>query len=278
MSTISSMARSNYMMLKYAQNNGKSLFASNVSSGRSSLLSNGNSLWGNYASSHGSATSTMSGLFGVRSAMNDMVKSYDTAAKVFHEDFASTMEDLSKASSAIKGMNFEVGDASAVSSVTNEDGTVTTKKSETLTEALKGIEDFASKYNDAIDFFNNNADISKSMKNMTNVFSDTTYRSGLLSSIGIAVGNDGKMKLDEDVLTKSLTENPAKVERILGKGGLASKADQHISFARAQQNRLFPSITTALGSATKSGAVYSGNSLLNLSSYSNIGNLLNTWI
>ena len=279
MATISSMARNNYMMLKYAQNNGKSLFESNVSSVRASALwSNSNSLLGTYASSPGSAASVMSGAFGVRSAMNDMVKSYDTAAKAFHSDFTSTMDDLSKASNAIKGMTFDVGGASAVSSVTNENGTVTAKKSAALTDALKSIENFAAKYNDAIDFFRDNADVSKSMKNMTNVFSDTTYRSGLLSSIGVAVGSDGKMKLDEDVLTKSLTENPAKVERILGKGGLAGKADQHISFARSQQNRLFPSVSSALGGAVKSGSVYSGNSLLRLSSFSSIGNLLNTWI
>ena len=272
MSTISSMARNNYMMLKYAQNNGKSLFTSNLSASKSS------SLWSSYASSQNSAASTLSGLFGVRSAMNDLVKSYDTTAKAFHSEFASTMDDLSKASNTIKGMNFDVGGKSAVTEVTNEDGTVTTTKSAALQDVLKGIEDFASKYNDAIDFFKDNADVSKQMKNMTNVFSDTTYRSGLLSTIGVVVGNDGKMKLDEDALTKALTENPSKVERILGKGGLASKADNHISFARSQQNRLFPSVSSALGNAVKSSSVYSGNSLMRLSAYSSVGNLLNTWI
>lgn len=272
MPTISSMARNNYMMLKYAQSNGKSLFGSGASTGQAS------SLWSSYASPQRSAASTVSGLFGVRAAMSDMVKSYDTAAKAFRSEFTSTMDDLSKASNTIKGMNFDVGGISAVTEVTNKDGTVTTSKSAALKEVLKGIEDFASKYNDAIDFFKDNADVSRQMKNMTNVFSDTTYRAGLLSTIGVAVGSDGKMKLDEDVLTKALTENPSKVERILGKGGLASKADNHISFARAQQNRLFPSVSSAFGSAVKSSSVYSGNSLLRLSAYSSVGNLLNTWI
>lgn len=272
MPTISSMARNNYMMFKYAQNSGKSLFESNSSTSKST------SIWDSYASSQNSTASTMSGLFGVRSAMSDMVKSYDTAASAFKAEFTSTMEDLSKAAASIKGMNFDVGGTSAVTEVTNEDGTVTTTKSKELTDVLKGIEDFASKYNDAIDFFQDNADISKSMKNMSSVFSDTTYRAGMLNTIGIVVGNDGKMKIDEDVLTKALTENPSKVGRLLGKDGLAGKADKHVSFARSTQNRLFPSINSALGDAMKSSSVYSGNSLLRLSSYSSIGGLLNTWI
>jgi len=188
------------------------------------------------------------------------------------------MDDLSKASDTIKNMNFDVGGKSAVTETSNDDGTVTITKSKELTEVLKGIENFASKYNDAIDFFQDNAEVSVRMKNMTDVFSDTTYRSGLLNTVGIVVENDGKMKIDEDVLTKALTENPSKVGRILGKGGLADKADAHVSFARSAQNRLFPSMDSVLGGAARSSSVYSGNSLLKLSSYSSIGNILNTWI
>ena len=272
MPTISSMARNNYMMFKYAQNNGKSLSES------SAPVSKAASMWDSYASSQGSAASTMSGLFGTRSAIRDMVNSYDTAASAFKAEFTSTMDDLSKAAASIKGMNFDVGGQSAVTEVTNEDGTSSTTKSKELTDVLKGIEDFAGKYNDAIDFFKDNADISKSMKNMSNVFSDTTYRAGMLNTLGIVVGNDGKMKIDEDVLTKALTENPSRVDRLLGKDGLAGKADKHISFVRSAQNRLFPSINSALGGAMKSSSVYSGNSLLKLSSYSSLGGLLNTWI
>ncbi len=272
MPTISSMARNNYMMFKYAQNNGKSLFESSVSASKASAL------WSNPYSFQSTSAATMSGLFGIRSAMNDMVTSYDSASRAFKSELTSTMDDLSKASDSIKNMNFDVGGKSAVTETSNEDGTVTVAKSKELTDVLKGIEDFAGKYNDAVNFFQDNAGVSGHMKHMTNVFSDTTYRSGLLNTIGIVVENDGKMKIDEDVLTKALTENPSKVGRILGKGGLADKADAHVSFARSTQNRLFPSINSVLGSAAKSSSVYSGNSLLKLSSYSSVGNLLNTWI
>ena len=278
MSTISSMARNNYLMLKYAQNNGASLFGSSTSTAKASSLGNGsNSMRSSYASLQSPAFSTMSGLLGIRSSMNDMAKSYDAAAKTFHTEFASTMDDLSKASNAIKGMNFDVGGTSAVAETVNEDGTLTRTKSPELTDVLKGIENFASNYNDAIDFFQDNADVSKRMKLVRDEFADTAYRSGLLSTIGIAVGSDGKMKIDEDVLTSALMETPERVGRLLGKDGLAGKADQHVSFARSQQNHLFPPISTALGSAMKSSSIYSGKSLLRLSSYSSIGNFLNMW-
>ena len=272
MATISSIARNNYMMLKYAQKSGKSLFDSSTYSARNS------SFFSSYTSTGNDAASTMSGLYGIRSSMRDMVNSYNTAAKTFRAEFSGTMDDLVQASDSLKKMNFDVGGKAALTETVGEDGKTIVTKSKDLTDVLKGIEKFADKYNEAIDFFNDNADLTKHMKNMTAVFSDTTYRAGSLATIGVVVDNEGKMKLDEDALVKTLTENPTKVERLLGKGGLAAKADSHISFARSQQSRLFPSASSVLGSSIKQSSVYSGNSLLRLSSYSSVGSLLNMWI
>ncbi len=279
MSTISSMARNNYLMLRYAQNTGQSLFNTGKSANKTfSLWSDGSSMLGGYGLLGSISSSSMSGLMGLRSGMTELVKSYDSTAKAFKTEFSDTMSDLSKASADIKKINFDVGGKSALTQTTSEDGTVTTTKSSELVDALKGIEDFASKYNDAIGFFKDNADLSKYMKNIANTFSDTTYRAKQFSGIGIVVGNDGKMKIDEDVLTKALTENPSKVGRLLGKDGLAGMADRHISFAKSQQNRLFPSISSALGINGKSSSLYSSNSLMRMSGYSSLGNLFNSWI
>ncbi len=279
MSTISSMARNNYLMLRYAQNTGQSLFNTGKSANKTfSLWSDGSSMLGGYGLLGSISSSSMSGLMGLRSGMTELVKSYDSTAKAFKTEFSDTMSDLSKASADIKKINFDVGGKSALTQTTSEDGTVTTTKSSELVDALKGIEDFASKYNDAIGFFKDNADLSKYMKIIANTFSDTTYRAKQFSGIGIVVGNDGKMKIDEDVLTKALTEKPSKVGRLLGKDGLAGMADRHISFAKSQQNRLFPSISSALGINGKSSSLYSSNSLMRMSGYSSLGNLFNSWI
>ena len=266
MPTISSMTQSTYMMYKYAQNNGASLFGSNSTS------SSSNSYWGAYSSS---TSSTLAGLTGISSGTKELVSSYNSASKTFYTEFDSTMGDLKKSAQAVKNMDFNVGE-DALSTVENEDGTTSTKKNEALTNALDSVKQLVSDYNDAIDFFSNNSDVSKRVNRMESMFSDTTYRSSSYNSIGISVnGTTGKMTIDEDKLAKAITESPDKVTGVLGKYGLAGKAEDHVVVANGQRDKLFPSADALIGSDLKSTAVYTGNSLLSLSKYSSMGNLVN---
>ena len=217
MSTISAMSRNNYTMLKYAQEKGVSLFdgsATNLSTdygysssskktnSTSSGMWSNSSIWDTYNSSNvSSAASTAEGLVGIRSSLAEMTSSYKNAASTFKTEHKSTMSDLKDASSAIKNMDFNVGGEDAVTKTENADGTTTVTKSTKLKDALKSIENFVDKYNDAIEFFDDNADVSNRIKNMGKTFADTTYNSDLLSSIGVNVGKDGTKKIDEDKLT-----------------------------------------------------------------------------
>ena len=95
MTTISSMARNNYLMFQYAQNNGKSLFDAGTAFSKNTTKA----LLNSYMPSSSSIHSTMSGLMSIRSGMSDMVKSYDDAAKTFQTRpaTAATIQDLSGA-------------------------------------------------------------------------------------------------------------------------------------------------------------------------------------
>ena len=78
----------------------------------------------------------------------------------------------------------------------------------TFTEdAIKAVKDFVSDYNDTLKFFSDNSDVSKRIGRMNTMFADNTYRSGNYKQIGITVGNDGKMTLDEEKLAKVLSED-----------------------------------------------------------------------
>ena len=88
MSTISSMARNNYLMLRYAQNTGQSLFNAGKSANKtSSLWSDGSSMLGGYGLLGSISSSSMSGLMGLRSGMTELVQSYDSTAKAFKTEF-----------------------------------------------------------------------------------------------------------------------------------------------------------------------------------------------
>ena len=292
MATINNMLSGTYLMYKSAQSN-NSLFSSfnNANKSESSI----SKMWSSYNSFQSNANSALSGLSMISSNVSSLVSSYETTKNTFYNEFDETMSDLKKSAENIKNYNFNVGtDALKTSESVDSDGNkvTTTTKSESLTNALKAVEKFVSDYNDSIDFFANNSDVSKRVGKMNTIFADTTYRRANYQSIGIQVGSDGKMKIDEDRLTKVLTEDAenyakavengdtdrtfySRVSNILGQDGLAGKAEEHISTANSQRDRLFPSAQTLIGNDLSTAAIYTGTSYRNMSNYASVGNLIN---
>ncbi|MBR6343999.1 MAG: flagellar filament capping protein FliD [Selenomonadaceae bacterium] len=270
MPTISNMLGGTYSLYKNAQQNG-TLFNSSKA-----LISNTGataSMFNNFYSSQSSAASAASGIGEVSANVRSLLSSYDKTSKTFYSEFDSAMSNLKDSAAAIKRMDFNVGGASAVTTTENEDGTTTTKKSEALVSALKAVEQLASDYNDAIDFFSDNGEVSKRMGRLESLFADTTYRSGQYDSIGLKVDGSGKFSIDEDKLTKAITEDPDKVSRVLS--GLADKAEGHVDVATSQRDRLFPSVNAMFGSQLSTASVYTGSAYARMSGYGNVGNLLN---
>lgn len=274
MATISSMANNTYMMLNMAQNNGLSLFGNSSVSNSSKS----NDIWSNYGNSSSAASAMMSGISEVSSSKRELLASYDSAAKEFKAEFSSTMKDLSSSIKDMKKLDLNVGeDAITKKTVTAEDGTTSTvtEYSKPMQEALDTVGKFVDNYNSAVGLFKDYSDVSKKMSHMSSVFGDTTARAETYAKIGLNVGSDGKITVDEEKLAKAIQDSPGRVENILGKDGLTGKAENHVNFAQGQEDKLFPSVDSLFGKQLKQASVYSGNSLLQLSSYANLGNFVN---
>jgi len=210
------------------------------------------------------------------SSAKDLLSTYNTTKNTFNRELDETISALKSSSRAVKNFDFKVGaDAVTKTETLGEDGekVISTKYSDKLTDALKTVENFLSDYNDAINFFDDNSSVSKRVSNLAKNFSDTTYFAKNFSEIGIVTAKDGTMKIDEDKLVESLTENPQKVSRILN--GLSDRADRKISTVTSMQKNLFPTAKNMLGKDFGIAQAYSGRGLLNTNYYSNVGNLLN---
>lgn len=274
MATISSMANNTYMMLNMAQNNGLSLFGNSSVSNSSKS----NDIWSNYGNSSSAASAMMSGISEVSSSKRELLASYDSAAKEFKAEFSSTMKDLSSSIKDMKKLDLNVGeDAITKKTVTAEDGTTSTvtEYSKPMQEALDTVGKFVDNYNSAVGLFKDYSDVSKKMSHMSSVFGDTTARAETYAKIGLNVGSDGKITVDEEKLAKAIQDSPGRVENILGKDGLTGKAENHVNFAQGQEDKLFPSVDSLFGKQLKQASVYSGSSLLQLHSYATLGNFVN---
>ena len=236
-------------------------------------------LWSNYTASQKNATSALAGLQEVNANVKSLMTSYDNAKTAFRTELSENMDMLSQSAEKIKGYDFRVEKDGAIttSRTTDEDGNVTTTTtySKELQSALDTVKEFVNDYNASVKFFKDNASISKRVENMANTFGDATYRASNYEQIGLTVNSDGSFTIDEDKLANAIVNDPDKVSRTLGKDGLAGKAEEHISFANAQSENLFPTAQAMFGDQLDAAALYTGKAYRNMTAYSNMGNLLN---
>ena len=85
--------------------------------------------------------------------------------------------------------------------------------------------------------------------------------------------------MNESRLARALTDSPAQSEAILGKDGLAGRADRHAQYAQMARSRVIPSMDQAIGSQLNYAAnMLNGRSLPTMQRYSNILNLFSIYV
>jgi flagellar capping protein FliD len=273
---ISSLLGNNYSFLNYNNNS--------IGSKKSSNIAN---LWNNYTSAQSDSAASRfsaSNIYDVRSSAAEVVASYDSAKKEFDTEVSGAMKDLSDSVSKFRKTDFDLKPedlTKETKTVTDKDGKTSTvtesKYSDRLKAAMDNVKDLVDSYNNANQLFQDNSAVSKRIGNMASMFADTAYRADNYASVGITVDGKGKLSVDEEKLAAALTENPSKVERIMGDEGLAGKAESHMSVVNVQKDKLFPAASSMFGSELKTAQAYTGKGLTNMVNYANVGNLLNTF-
>lgn len=274
MSTISSMANNTYMMYKFAAKAGLSptsgTTSSSTLSGLSSSYAKAKSGTAALPYDKSSAASDMQTLSSIREGYAGLVSSYTETKTTFNTEMKSTLSDLAGSAAKVASMSY---DFSASDIQTDADGKTT--YSDGLKSAISNVKSLVSDYNDALSFFSDNKDVSKRASALATEFADTTYRADSYSAIGINVDSKtGKLTLDEDKLAKSLTTESSRTENLLGKNGLAGKAQSHVALAKFQQDKVFPSMQSMIGGEMTVASLYTGRTLQNISSFVTTGNLI----
>ena len=228
-------------------------------------------MWSNYTNAASQSAANLDNLTSLKQNTTELVNSYNDAKKTFQTDFKATMSDLKGSAQTVMGMNYDF----STSDITT-DNAGKTVYSDSLKNAISNVKSLISDYNDAIGLTSDYSDVSKRLKSLANVFSDTTYRADTYAKIGIGVDSKtGALSLDEDKLAKALTENGDRVKNILGSNGLAGKANNHVDLANSQQSNLFPSMQTMLGKDYITAQAYTNPKVLAASTnFSMIGGLI----
>ena len=275
MATISQMtgaARTIYSSL-YANN--ARMDATAALFGDQQTRKRGSSLYSTQYRGQDSSAQELSSIMEIANQARNLRKTYAETSSKFYAEYDSNMKDLRKAAGKVSGTDFQL-DKSDIK--TNADGSKT--YSDRLKNAIESVKDLVNEYNETSDFLRENKSLGKGVQQLTTEFSDTTYKADSYAKMGITVdAKTGKMSVNESRLARALTDSPAQSEAILGKGGLAGRADRHAQYAQMARSRVIPSMEQAIGGQLNYAAnMLNGRSLPTMQRYSNILNLFSIYV
>ena len=275
MATISQMtgaARSIYKSL-YANNS--RMDATAALFGDQQTRKRGSSLYSTQYRGQDSSAQELSSIMEIANQARNLRKTYAETSSKFYAEYDSNMKDLRKSAGKLSNTDFQL-DKSDIK--TNADGSKT--YSDRLKNAIGNVKDLVNEYNETSDFLRENKSLGKGVQQLTTEFSDTTYKADSYAKMGITVdAKTGKMSVNESRLARALTDSPAQSEAILGKGGLAGRADRHAQYAQMSRSRVIPSMEQAIGSQLNYAAnMLNGRSLPTMQRYSNILNLFSIYV
>ena len=275
MATISQMtgaARSIYKSL-YANNS--RMDATAALFGDQQTRKRGSSLYSAQYRGQDSSAQELSSIMEIANQARNLRKTYAETSSKFYAEYDSNMKDLRKSAGKLSNTDFQL-DKSDIK--TNADGSKT--YSDRLKNAISNVKDLVNEYNETSDFLRENKSLGKGVQQLTTEFSDTTYKADSYAKMGITVdAKTGKMSVNESRLARALTDSPAQSEAILGKGGLAGRADRHAQYAQMARSRVIPSMEQAIGGQLDYAAnMLNGRSLPTMQRYSNILNLFSIYV
>ena len=276
MATISQMtgaARSIYSAL-YA-NNSRTDATAALFGGSQAQKRLGSSLYSMQYRAAESSAQELRSIMDIANQARNLRKSYAETSSKFYAEYDTNMKDLRSAAGKLSGTDFQL-DKSDIRA--NADGSKS--YSDKLKSAIGNVKDLVSAYNETTDFLQGNKSLGKGVQQLTSDFSDTTYKADSYAKMGITVdAKTGKMSVNESRLARALTDSPAQSEAILGKGGLAGRADRHAQYAQMSRSRVIPSMEQAIGSQLNFASnMLNGRSLPTMSRYSNMLNLFSIFV
>ena len=270
MASVSATARNTGLMYQFAAKSMNGSASNNAMQGLIGGLSSSkeNTAWSSISSAASTGLSYATAVASNRNSLSSVLSDYDAAKKQFTKEYDAAMGDLGKAAIALMNTNFRV----APEGTSDEDAEKNTQA------AVGAVQDFAKAYNETISFLKDNKDVSKRVAALGNSFNDASYFAKSLSTAGVSVKSNGELSVDTERLTKALKENPSSVEAALGKGGFADRTAGKAENAQRQSDKMFPSVSSMLGSSVSDAKrMYSANTINRSMAYENVGTMLNMY-
>lgn len=210
------------------------------------------------------------------SGLSDFLAEYIDSKNKFENELRTVLREAREAASS---MEAEKRVENQHKSETKETARATSEpKAETqsVLESVDTVENFAGRYNNLTQFLQENQEVSERTASLSSALNDASRSVGTFSAIGVTADANGKLHVNAARLAESLKNRPESVEYALGRDGLAGRAQKGIDLAEHNKDRLFPSISSAMGREDNPAkSMYSPKAVAARNDFTSKGSMLN---
>ena len=208
------------------------------------------------------------------SGLSDFLADYIDSKNRFEAELRTTLQEARKAAASMETMEYAQAERKERTTETAE----AVSEPKTDKDSVGTVETFADRYNNLTEFLKENKDVSERASSITSALKDASRSVGAFSAIGITADANGKLHVNATRLAASLKDRPESVEYVLGKGGLAGRAQKSIKLATFNQDKLFPSVSYALGREDNPAkSMYSSKAVAAQNDFKARGSMLNLY-
>ena len=209
------------------------------------------------------------------SGLSDFLTEYIDSKNRFEAELRTTLQEARKAAASMETM--EYAQTERKEHVAAEASEIASKQ-ETDKDSVDTVETFADRYNNLTEFLKENNNVSERASSITSALKDASRSVGAFAAIGITADENGKLHVNASRLAASLKDRPESVEYVLGKGGLAGRAKKSIKLATFNQDKLFPSVSSAMGREDNPAkSMYSPKAVTAQNDFNDRGSMLNLY-
>ena len=208
------------------------------------------------------------------SGLSDFLADYIDSKNRFEAELRTTLQEARKAAASMETMEY----AQAERKERTTEAAKTVSEPKTDKDSVGTVETFADRYNNLTEFLKENKDVSERASSITSALKDASRSVGAFSAIGITADANGKLHVNATRLAASLKDRPESVEYVLGKGGLVGRAKKSIKLAAFNQDKLFPSVSSAMGREDNPAkSMYSPKAVAAQNDFQDRGSMLNLY-
>ncbi len=212
------------------------------------------------------------------SGLSEFLADYIESKNKFEAELRTTLQEAQKAASSMEAMEYARTERKEHAAEAAHAAAEPKQASVPTEDSVEKVATFADRYNDLKEFLQENKEVSGHAASVSSAVNDASGSMKTFSAIGITSDANGKLHVNASRLAASLKNRPESVEYALGKDGLAGRAKKSIKLAEFNKDKLFPSVSSAMGrEENPAKSMYSPKAVAAQNDFKDRGSMLNLY-